>query len=342
MLSGSIDNDFFAEIKRTGKFTIRDDGSINFLTQRIRPYAGILMPDGTWKEWSLGVFLLTTPVKSVDLSGSVVREVEAYDQTVVLLDDMVPGRYFVGANVEYTEAIQELLTNTPGIPSFSIESSTTRTPAPMEWEPGTSKLRIISDLLAAINYGSVWFDGNGTLKAGPYIAPSDRDADFLYQTDEVSVILPDAEQSLDLFQIPNRWVLIVSNPDQPPLRAEITNTSPLSPTSTINRGRIITKVVTDVEAPNQAVLNSLAERMRDEDGQVFEHISFDTGLMPFHENGDVFDFIHYDLVVSGRFMETKWSLNLQQGSPMKHEARRTVSVLGGFGIGPFGLAPFGA
>ena len=142
----------------------------------------------------------------------------------------------------------------------------------MEWEPGTSKLRIISDMLAAINYGSLWFDGNGTLKASPYIAPSLRDADFHYETSAVSVILPDAEQNLDLFSIPNRWVLIVSNPDQPPLRAEITNASPLSPTSTINRGRIITKVVTDVEAPNQAVLNSLAERMRDEDGQVFEHI----------------------------------------------------------------------
>ncbi len=342
VLGGSIAHDFFAEIKRTAKFTLKDDGSINFLTQRIRPWAGILMPDGTWQEWSQGVFLMTTPTKSVDISGSVIRDVEAYDQTVVLLDDTVGNRYFIGANVEYTEAIQELLQDTPGIPSFSIASSTTRTPYAMEWEPGTPKLRIISDLLAAINYGSLWFDGSGTLKAAPYVAPSLREADFHYETNEVSVILADAEQNLDMFQIPNRWVLIVSNPDQPPLRAEITNNSPLSPTSTLSRGRIITRVVTDAEAPNQAVLNSLAERLRDEDGQVFEHVSFGTGLMPFHENGDCYDFIHYDMVVTGRFMETKWSMNLTQGAEMKHEARRTVSVLGGFGIGPFGLAPFGA
>jgi hypothetical protein len=299
------------------------------------------MPDGGYAEWPLGVFLLTTPARNVDIAGVVTRDVEAYDQTIVLQDDTVPDRYFVGASYPYTDAINELLGNTAGIASFSISASTTVTPAALEWEPGTSKYRIVADLLSAINFGSLWFDGDGVARAEPYRSPVDRDAEFEYRTDDVSVILPDAENSLDLYAVPNRWVLIVSNSDQPPLRAEIMNTDPSSPTSVPNRGRIITRVITDAEAPNQAVLNAKAERFRDEDGQYYETISFKTALMPYHGNADVFDFEYHRFVGYGRFLETKWEMDLVQGAEMSHEARRTVSVLGGYGTGPYGTMPYG-
>jgi hypothetical protein len=341
VLGGSVKNDIDQQIKRTATFLIRETGQVNYLNQRIRPWAGIQMPDGNYMEWPLGVFLLTTPKRNVDLSGTVTRDVQAYDQMMVLLDDLVPGRYFVGANVEYTAAVNELLSGTLGITSFSVVSSNTRTPSALEWEPGTSKAQIIADLLAAINYNSLWFDGEGSARAEPYVAPELAEAEFTYETDDLSVILPDAEVDVDYFKVPNRWVLIVSSPDQPPLRAEIINDSPFSPTSTVNRGRTITRVITDEIAPNQAVLNSIAARYRDEDGQLFETITFKTGIMPFHENGDVFDFAYFDLLLAGRFMEMSWSLDLEQGSEMEHTARRTISVLSGFGVGPFGLMPFG-
>jgi hypothetical protein len=341
VLGGSIANDFTAEIKRTAKFLILDDGSINYLSQRIRPWAGIMMPDGKFQEWPMGVFLLTSPKRSVDISGTVVRDVEAYDQTMVLMDDVVPGRYYVGPNVEYTAAVSELLANTMGVQGYSIVSSNTRTIAALEWEPGTPKAQIINDLLTAINYEGLWFDSNGTARAAPYVSPADRSAEFTYQTDDVSTILPDAEVDVDYYKVPNRWVLIVSSPDQPPLRAEIINNNPFSPTSTINRGRTVTRVITDATAPNQAVLNDIAERYRDEDGQLFETVAFKSGLMPIHENGDVIDFAYFDLNVAGRFLELAWSVELIQGAQMEHTLRRTISVLSGFGVGPFGLMPFG-
>lgn len=341
VLGGSIANDYTAEIKRTAKFTILDDSSINYLSQRIRPWAGILMPDGSFMEWPMGVFLLTSPKRNVDIAGTVVRDVEAYDQTMVLIDDVVSARYYVGPNVEYTAAVSELLANTVGISGYSIVSSTTRTISAIEWEPGTSKSQIINDLLSAINYEGLWFDSNGTARAAPYVSPADREAEFTYQTDDVSTILPDAEVDVDYYKVPNRWVLIVSSPDQPPLRAEIVNNNPFSPTSTINRGRIVTRVITDATAPNQGVLNSIAERYRDEDGQLFETVQFKSGLMPIHENGDVYDFAYFDLNVAGRFLELSWSVELIQGSEMTHTLRRTISVLSGFGVGPFGLMPFG-
>jgi hypothetical protein len=340
VLSGSITNDFFAEVKRTAKFTVVDDGTINFINQRIRPWAGILMPDGNYMEWPLGVFLLTSPVRKVDIAGVVTRDVEAYDQTIVLEDDTVPDRYFVNSNYPYTDAIREIMGDTNGLTSFVITDSTAQTQAQLEWEPGTSKYRIISDMVAAINYGSLWFDGGGVARIQPYFEPSTRTAEFTYRTDDVSVILPEADQSLDFYSVPNRWVLVVSNPDQDALRAEVSNTDPASPTSIPNRGRIITRVVTGVDAPNQAMLNAIAERYRAE-GQVYESIAFRTGLMPFHENADVYDFEYAGFVGYGRFMETKWSLDLVQGAEMEHEARRAISVLGGYGTGPYGTMPYG-
>jgi hypothetical protein len=341
VVGGSVAHDFLAETKRTAKFVIADDGTINFLNQRIRPWAGIRMQDGGYMEWPLGVFLLTTPTRKVDISGVVTRDVEAYDQTVVLQDDTLADRYFVNANYPYTDAINELLSQTPGITQTAITPSTAATPSALEWEPGTSKYQVIADMLSAINYGSLWFDGTGVARATPYVSPRFRAAEFEYRTDDVSVILPGADQSLDLFSLPNRWVLIVSNSDQPPLRAEVRNTDPASPTSIPNRGRIITRVITDSNAPTQAMLTAIAERYKEENGQVYETISFRTGLMPFHENGDVYDLEYSGFVGYGRFMETSWEMDLAQGAEMKHEARRAVSILGGFGTGPFGTMPFG-
>lgn len=341
VVGGSVEHDYLGEIKRTAKFTVRDNGTINYLTQRIRPWAGIRMPDGEYMEWPLGVFLLTTPTRKVDISGVVTRDVDAYDQTIVLRDDTVPDRYFVNANYSYTLAIREVLENTSGINDYFVDESPEVTPIALEWEPGTSRYQIVADMLAMINFGSLWFDGTGIARAQKYTPPAERSAEFEYRTNDVSVILPDSEQTLDLYEIPNRWVLIVSNPDLPPLRAEIVNSDLASPTSTMNRGRIITRVVTNVEAPTQGMLNAIAERMRDEEGQVFEKIVFRTGLMPFHENADVFDFEYDGFVGYGRFLETKWSMDLSQGAEMQHEARRTVSILGGYGTGPYGTMPYG-
>lgn len=324
--AGSVEHDFLAEIKRTAKFTIEERGDINFISERVKPYAGIRMPDGGYAEWPLGVFLMTTPTKKADISGTLTREIDAYDQTVVLQDDTVTNRYYVGAAQNVVNAVIELLSNTPGIVSWNIPPSSATTSAAREWEPGTTKYAIISDLLGSINYNSLWFDGNGVARSSSYVTPADRPTEFTYATDDVSVILPDADQTIDFYKVPNHWVLIVSNPDLPPMRAEIVNDNPASPTSTVSRGRTITRVVTEDDVPTQALLNVKAERYRDEDGNVFENVVFKTGLMPFHENSDIYMVDHGQLVVNAKYNETKWGFDLAQGAEMTHDVRRTVTV----------------
>src|SRR5690606_4925590 len=85
--SCEVSNNQFADIKRTAKFTIKDGGAINYLSDRIKPYVRLRMNDGGYVEWSQGVFLLSTPSRAFQAGASVMREVEGYDQLLVLRDD---------------------------------------------------------------------------------------------------------------------------------------------------------------------------------------------------------------------------------------------------------------
>lgn len=324
VLGGSVDNNALADIKRTAKFTMVDTGAVNFLRDRIQPWAVLTMPDAGTVEWPLGVFLLTTPTRTLVAEGGYVgREVEAYDQLLALRDDKVVDRYTVAAGVAYTAAIATML---GGAYTLNLTPSTLTLPAAMEWEPGTTYLRIVNDLLAAINYESASFDERGRLVCRPYQSPVNRSADYTYATDDDSVIAGDIDQTLDLFAVPNRWVLVVSEPDRPALTATYTNTSPASPTSTVGRGRTIVDFRDSEDAADLVTLQAKAARYAFEASQVFEVVEFETAVMPIHGNADVLELAVNGLGIGAKYSEHAWSMPLQAGGTMSHKVRRVVTV----------------
>jgi hypothetical protein len=328
VLSGSVAHDYEAEIKRTGKVTVKDTGTINFMSQRIKPWARILMPNGGWAEWPLGVFLLTTPSRKIDISGANTRDIDAYDATIVLQEDTVTSRYYVSAGYVVTTAINEILTATVGINAINIVTSALTTPKAMDWDPGTSKFQIVNALLDLINYNSIWFDGNGTAQVTPYVDPDSTSSMFDYLDNDVSLILPDASETLDLYKVPNRFVGIVSNPDvgQPVLTSTYTNTSVTSPISTVNRGRTITDVKNDEVAVNQYVLDAKTQARAVAAASIYDVVEWQSGLMPFHENGDVYNFTYTKAALSGKYKEVSWGFDLVQGASMTHKCRKTVTL----------------
>jgi hypothetical protein len=274
-------------------------------------------------EWPQGVFLLTSPTRKANDTGTVIRDVDAYDQLLIFRDDVVTNRYAVMAGAKYTDAIEQLL-------GTSVEKNITRSsltlPTTMEWEPGTPKLTIINALLNAINYESLFFDEYGVAVARPYVQPADRGSEYEYSTDDKSVILPDAEQTLDLFSVPNSFTLVVSDPDRPPLTATYINDNPSSITSTVSRGRTIVQYLAEQTAPDQATLDAAARNAAYDASQVYESISFTTALMPIHSNADVYTLTYNDLGISAKYAEQSWSMTLDAGSTMKHTCRRSVQL----------------
>lgn len=225
----------------------------------------------------------------------------------------------------YTGVVDHILTEA-NIPK-KITSSTATIPVTKEWEAGTSKLAIIGELLSAINYESISFDEDGFAVVKPYISPQDRGAEFTYADDELSVMYPEVMQEFDLFSIPNRWIMTLSDPDRDTITVDFTNSDPASPTSTVRRGRTITSFEQAQDADSEATMIARVARLAFESSQVFEAIEFDTGLIPIHSGNDVLTLQYDPMGVNGQYSEVSWEMDLSAGAKMSHRARRIISLV---------------
>lgn len=329
VLAGTVNQSWLADIKRTASFTLRETGEVDFLSDRLQPFVRLHLPPfqaQDWVEWPQGVFLLTSPERKVSSSGVVTREVSGFDQLQVYADDIPEGRYSVAAGTLVTAAVRTLLTSVLVPPAIRLTPHAGTLAATKDWEPGTSKLRMINDLLGMINYESLSFDEEGAAMVQPYRSPQERAEEYTYADDQTSLMHPEMTQALDIFSVKNRWVLTVSQPDQPVLTTTYTNANPSSPTSTVRRGRTITDYRTEEEAVDLTALQGKAQRLAFEASQVYESVPFSTGLMPVHSGNDVYRIRLERLAINAKYAEASWRMPLKRGAKMEHVARRVVSV----------------
>lgn len=315
------------KIKRTFAGSLTPDANFDYLSDRLRVYARLLMTDGAWNEWLLGTFLLAS--SSTARRASMPRQtvpVTGFDLLQVLEEDSVTDRYVVAAGTNYVTAITTVLT-AAGFATNTVAATTLVTPAAVEWEPGTSRLKIVNDLLAAINYETLSMDPYGNPTANVYEAPDVANVLWAYALDSASLVRPGTMSELDLFNVPNVIVGYVSQPDRPTLRSVATNADPTNPLSTVRRGRNIVKVLdaNDTrDVADQTTLDAKVARALAETTQQYETIEFATGLMPQHDDSDVVTF-DYGAGVN-RYRETGWEMELRAGGTMKHTARRVVLI----------------
>lgn len=298
---------------------------VDWLSDRIQPFVLFQMPDGGIIEFPLGIFIPSTPTKK-DVNGQVIREVEAYDGLVILDQDKFTSRTAFVSGSSYEQVINSILRGA-GITKIRIEFPVGKTlSTTKEFEIGSSKLQAVNDLLTEINFVPLWVDVNGYFVSYPYQTPDEKRVDYLYSDRELSIIFDGAEEELDLFDIPNSWVISVSNPEAEPLVATKVNNNPESMTSVQSRGRVIVDARTVEDMADQASLNSYVERIAFEASQVYGSIKFKTPIMPFHENYDVLGLQYAPLGIDGKYAEMNWSMKLQTGGQMEHEVRKVVSI----------------
>lgn len=327
VIDARVEQNWLADIKRKASFTLRDTGGIDYLSNRIKPWVRLHVPpyqDDDWVEWPQGVFLLTTPARHIDAADRVTREVEGYDGLQVLAEDLVSTRYTVAAGASYTATVSSVLA-AAGLVA-SIHASASVLPVAMEWEPGTSKLKIVNELLSAINYQSLSFDENGQAIVQSYVSPASRAPGYTYADDAAGLVVPEVDQELDLFGVPNQWTLCVSEPDRAALVATYTNTDPSSPTSVPRRGRTITDFRTEQTAVDLTALQAKVARLAFDASQVYEALEFETALMPIHSGNDVLRVTYSGLAIDDKYAEQSWSMPLKAGGRMAHRVRRVVSV----------------
>jgi hypothetical protein len=355
VISGEVQQQALATIKRTARFTLRDEGNIDYLSDRIRPIARLYVPDGRtfsafytfysqqfaplideakqskksgWVEFPLGEFLLSSP-KRIEDNGKVIREIDAYDGLVVLHDDKFDSLYTVPTGTNYIDAVITILSSA-GITKYNIEQTDKVTTKDITFEIGKEKLFAINELLRGVNYESIHVDVNGYYTSAYYRSPSDRASEYDYFTDSQSVIFRGYSEELDLFGLPNKWVVAVREEEENApieLTSTYTNDSPESDFSTVNRGRNIVDYREIKNAADQTTLDNYVQRIAYESMQQFGKIEFETAVMPMHDYADVYNVYFSDLEISGKYSETSWTMPLEVGGKMKHEIRRTEYLI---------------
>jgi hypothetical protein len=319
--AASIAFDSTASIMRTARFSMREDGDVDFMSARIRPVFGLHMPSDVWAEWPLGVFVLSTPERSAERKN-VTREIEAYDLNHVLKSGGIRQRLYYRTGTRYTDAVLYALT-LAGIHRSNVIGAEDTLRADREYAIGTSWLDIINDLLAAINYTPIHPDENGIFEAYRMRDVELADIQFNYTTRKDSIILPGARAQTDYFNVPNVFIAYVSSPDLPAMHSVYENNDPTSPYSTKNRQVVVEKrALTDIST--QRELDAYVRRWALDATAVPHDVSFPTGLMPMHGFQDVYQFDHERLGVNEIFKETAWDMDLVAGGVMNHAARMVI------------------
>lgn len=255
VVTGMIDINVEAVIAGGGFLEVDDlDQEIDWMNARVQPWWSVEGVD----PWPLGVFLTSVPERASS-DGLGTWYVDLSDLTEVLSADKVEGTYSLAAGTVVTTAVRDLILSA-GETSIAITASTETLTTGMVWEAGTSKLRIINDLLDAIGYFALRCDGYGRFVAEPYVRPQDRAVSWAFEDGPGSVHEDSLLRREDLASVPNRFVLVgVGSADEEALVgvAEDTTSERFSYAA---RGRWIVETDIDVDATSQEVIDAKAEQ----------------------------------------------------------------------------------
>jgi hypothetical protein len=324
-VNGSYSFNSEAQIKGAGRFVLNEKNlrEIDFLSERIKPLF-CLKIGSKWIKWSQGIYLISSPDRE-ERNGGVYRSIDAYDKSLILMEDKVDNRYLITAGTLYTDAIRTLLISA-GITKYSIEESSLELSVDKEFEIGTSKLDIINGLLISINYNTLWFDGNGYCMIRKYINPKDRAYEFNYETDEKSIITYGSTESIDAFNVPNKFVRYVENPETDYLISSFVNDRSSNPLSTVSRGRVITDIEAVSDIPDQVTLDQYVQRVATERSLIFGGVKFPTLPMPHHTFLDCLRVKNTTLGIAEKYIETEWSIDTGEKGLMTHKCKKVVEL----------------
>lgn len=315
--SPSITMSSVAEIKRSmsGSFIVPEQ--VDLLTDMIKIF---MVADG--EEAPLGEFVVRSATNHY--GETKYTQVEAYDASVKVKNTYISERVYIPAGTSYNDAIGAQLIAC-GIERVIIDNPGKNIVTNREdWDIGTSRIKIINDLLSEINYRSLWFDNNGYARVSKYITPSVDAATKVYKADSVSIISDECSKSLDVFNAYNAFTVAVSNADYGiVLMAYAYNEDPGSATSIQRIGLRQAPVEFLSNIADAQALQKYVNNVRDKSKISTETVTWHTANTP-HEVGEIVIIDHPNL--RGIFEETEWTMQLAVGAQMMHKGKRVVYI----------------
>lgn len=309
--AGQLDFNVNTAIRGSGTLNLVTTGPIDWLTHRVR--VSYLLDD--LDPIPLITAIPRAPVEAHTDQGTTV-DLELFDKTTILAEDQFPGAYGVDAGAHIIDTVRAIIAST-GEPASSLvaPTSTAVLARPMVWDAGTTKHRIINDLLDAGGFFAIHTDGWGRYRADDYVAAGHRAVAWEFTDDHRGLYLPTWRRDRDTVGVPNRYVCVGrtdGDTDEEALTAVAVDIDPTSPFSYPSRQRWITRTDTDVEASSQTVLDSIAARRLTDAQGVHETIEISTPWLPIGIN-DVVTFTHARLDSPRRAIVQKQTVKLEVG-----------------------------
>lgn len=284
---------------------------------RVRPYM-TLADDvtGNSARFNLGVYVLTTPDERRG-EDPITYEVTGYDLLSLLQTTGPADTYEVVAGTTYIQAARDVVTAS-GIGAPLLIDGTlqdTAIPATMVWaltNPPASWLRILTELLGAINYTPPWIDENGAIRSRPFVDPAQRPPEWTLDTSDASTDIAGEDRTIstETGDIANSWRFIRSNMDVQPTEGDGIYTPAKNqsdgPTSIDALGREIPKVVW-LDAADQATLVAQGDRIVTQDKASARTVRLTIDPLPVMGQDDVFLFIDG---TAEKMAAASWTVNL--------------------------------
>lgn len=316
LLSGQVDRNCNADVH--GTIDLKLSKLLAWGKDRIQPY--MVLDDGNISaRFNLGVFVLTTPEEPRG-ETPITYDVVGYDLLHFL--QAGPGdTYSVASGTTYFAAIQAVLTASGVGATVQLDGTAQATTLvnPMVWmltiNTATSWLRIINDLLGAIDYRGLWVDQDGIFRSSPYTVPSARAIEWQFNTADPYKCIVGENRTLtsDVWGAFNWFKFVRKGMVVQPTEANggiyiVNDPSPTGRASQTALGRVKKAPVQYLDAADSASLISQGNRFVAANQAISRIFNISTGPFPIAGHFDVVELT--DAGEVDKCQVTSWSIPL--------------------------------
>ena len=244
----------------------------------------ITLQNGVREKRCLGTFLIQTPSSSFD--GKIRSiSVDAYTPLIELKESMPPIGYTIRKDQNIMSRVYTSVRDNVRAPV--VQSGYYKTlDANFVANTNDTWMSFVSDLLKQADY-RFDFDDRGRILFAPNEKLESMQPVWTYNDDNSSILSPDVSMTHDIFGIPNVVEVVYNYSDGEVYVAKAINNEPLSPISTVTRGREIVKRVTDAKfngTPTHGQIDSYAADVLSKVSTVSYQVSYSHAYCPVRVN----------------------------------------------------------
>jgi hypothetical protein len=331
MLKGSVEMKTARLVKSVFKGRVDNPDLIAPYSDYISPVMTLKYSDGSTVSEQLGVYSIPKPPAEHSQVMST-SSFEAQDLCWNLNTTTFDTPYTLPAGANYVNAAIAILAG-EGFTKYNIPPKASTLTAAKTWPITATKLTILNDIFTGINYYTLWFNGQGIPTTFPFLDYDKAQPDKLYFSGTGSEVLLSIKEEPVLANLANKVRVIKdggSNAAAPIVYTQY-NRSAISPTSTVNLGRVIYREIKSSTIADLAAAKEIARRALQDAASIYSKYTMSSSPDPTRDIHEIYDCQVYRSdgygVLVGRFWVDGWDLALDASTPMTHYINRSEAYL---------------